>query len=145
MTLDLRSLTPDYAVAPQIEPEDLAAIKAAGFVLVIDNRPDGEIGGDLWADSMAIAAEAAGLRFVVNPVYPGEFTPDLVARQREAVETAGGPVLAYCASGNRSSIVWALSQAGKASADDLISAGARWGYMLEGLRPQIEALAARNA
>ena len=91
----------------------LAAIKAAGVVLVIDNRPDGEIGGDLWADSMAIAAEAAGLRFVVNPVYPGEFTPDLVARQREAVEAAGGPVLAYCASGNRSTVVWELMNAGQ--------------------------------
>ena len=134
MTLDLRSLTPDYAVAPQIEPEDLAAIKAAGFVLVIDNRPDGEIGGDLWADSMPIAAEAAGLRFVANPVYPGEFTPDLVARQREAVETAGGPVLAYCASGNRSSVVWALAHAGTRPADELIGIPARFGYQLEHLR-----------
>ena len=68
-----------------------------------------------------------------------------VTAQADAQAHSTGPVLAYCASGNRSSIVWALSQAGKASADDLISAGARWGYMLEGLRPQIEALAARNA
>jgi len=141
MTLDLRSLTPDYAVAPQIEPEDLAAIKAAGFVLVIDNRPDGEIGGDLWADSMAIAAEAAGLRFVVNPVYPGEFTPDLVARQREAVETAGGPVLAYCASGNRSTVVWELMNAGQIPTDDMLTIAARTGYNHEPLRALIEAFA----
>ena len=141
MTLDLRSLTPDYAVAPQIEPEDLAAIKAAGFVLVIDNRPDGEIGGDLWADSMAIAAEAAGLRFVVNPVYPGEFTPDLVARQREAVEAAGGPVLAYCASGNRSTVVWELMNAGQIPTDAMLTIAARNGYNHEPLRALIEAFA----
>ena len=141
MTLDLRSLTPDYAVAPQIEPEDLAAIKAAGFVLVIDNRPDGEIGGDLWADSMAIAAETAGLRFVVNPVYPGEFTPDLVARQREAVETAGGPVLAYCASGNRSTVVWELMNAGQIPTDEMLTIAVRNGYNHEPLRALIESFA----
>jgi uncharacterized protein (TIGR01244 family) len=141
MTLDLRRLTPDYAVAPQIDPEDLAAIKAAGFVLVIDNRPDGEVGGDLWADSMAIAAETAGLRFVVNPVYPGEFTPDLVARQRAAVEAAGGPVLAYCASGNRSTVVWELMNAGKIATDEMLTIAARNGYNHEPLRPLIEAFA----
>jgi uncharacterized protein (TIGR01244 family) len=141
MTLDLRRLTPDYAVAPQIDPEDLAAIKAAGFVLVIDNRPDGEIGGDLQADSMAIAAETAGLKFVFNPVYPGEFSPDLVARQREAVETAGGPVLAYCASGNRSTVVWELMNAGQIPTDEMLAIAARHGYAHEPLRPLIEAFA----
>ena len=34
---------------------------------------------------------------------------------------ADGPVFAYCASGNRSSVVWALTQAGKVPADDLIA------------------------
>ncbi len=41
--MDIRPLTPDYAVSPQIDPGDLPAIKAAGYVMVIDNRPDGEI------------------------------------------------------------------------------------------------------
>ena len=90
MTLDLRRLTPAYAVAPQIAVEDLEAIRAAGYVMVIDNRPDGEIPGDLQAEAMATAAKSAGLAFVVNPVYPGEFTPDLVARQRGPHGRPGG-------------------------------------------------------
>ena len=64
-----------------------------------------------------------------------------VEAQAAAIATATGPVLAYCASGNRSSIVWALALAGKMPTDELISLPARHGYQLEGLRGQIDALA----
>lgn len=139
--MDIRPLTPDYAVSPQIDPQDFAAIKAAGYVRVINNRPDGEIPPSHHAAVMQAAAKAAGLEFVVNPVIGGALTMANVDAQRQAIETSAGPVLAYCASGNRSSICWALAQAGKVPADDLISTAARFGYSLEGLRPQIEALA----
>ncbi|WP_135449098.1 TIGR01244 family sulfur transferase [Tabrizicola caldifontis] len=139
--MDIRAITPDYAVSPQIEPSDLPAIKAAGYVTVIDNRPDGEIPSHLQADAMRAAAEALGLVFVVNPVIGGMLTMDNVAAQGAAIAASRGPVLAYCASGNRSSIVWALSQAGKRPVDELIALPARFGYQLEHLRPQIEALA----
>ena len=54
--MDIRAITPDYAVSPQIEPGDLGAIKAAGYVTVIDNRPDGEIPPHLHAAVMRRAA-----------------------------------------------------------------------------------------
>lgn len=139
--MDIRAITPDYAVSPQIEPTDLPAIKAAGYVTVIDNRPDGEIPPHLQTDAMRAAAEALGLVFVANPVIGGMLTMDNVAQQGAAIAASRGPVLAYCASGNRSSIVWALSQAGKRPVDELIALPARFGYQLEHLRPQIEALA----
>jgi uncharacterized protein (TIGR01244 family) len=138
--MDIRPLTPDYAVAPQIDPEDFAAIKAAGYTRVINNRPDGEIPPSHRTSVMQAAAEAAGLEFVNNPVIGGALTMANVTAQAEAMETATGPVLAYCASGNRSSICWALAQAGQMPADDLIGIPARHGYNLEALRPQIAAL-----
>ena len=141
MTLDLRRLTPDYGVAPQIAPSDLPAIKAAGFVMVIDNRPDAEIGGELQASSMEAAAKAAGLAFVANPVTPGQFTADLVARQRAAMAAAGGPVFAYCASGNRSTVVWELVNAGRMPTDEMLAIAAQHGYAHEQFRPLIEAFA----
>lgn len=141
--LDLRRLTDSYAVAPQIAPEDLPAIRAAGFTTVIDNRPDGEIPGDLHTEAMRRAAEAAGLAFVANPVIGGALTMENVTAQAAAIEAATGPVLAYCASGNRSSVVWALAHAGKMPTDDLIDIPARFGYQLGHLRAQIEALAGR--
>ncbi|MFC7703285.1 TIGR01244 family sulfur transferase [Plastorhodobacter daqingensis] len=142
--MDIRPLTPAYAVSPQIEPDDIAAIKAAGYTTVICNRPDSEIPPELHADAIRAAAEAAGLTFVENPVVGGALTMENVIAQGAALDQAQGPVLAYCASGNRSSIVWALSRAGMMRTDDLIGLPARHGYELEGLRPQIEALAAQR-
>ena len=138
--MEIRPLTETYAVAPQIDPADMAAIKAAGFALVIDNRPDGEIPPSHHSDVMAEAARAAGLHFVANPVIGGMLTEENVTRQAEAIATATGPVLAYCASGNRSSVVWALAHAGKLPVDQLIGLPARHGYSLDWLRPQLEAL-----
>ena len=139
--MDIRPLTETYAVSPQIAPEDLPAVKAAGFTTVIDNRPDGEIPNHLHIATMQAAAEALGLTFVVNPIIGGAMTMANVATQRAAMQAAAGPVLAYCASGNRSSQVWALAQAGQMPTNDLIGIPARFGYQLEGLRGQIDMLA----
>lgn len=139
--MDIRALTPDYAVSPQIEPGDLPALKAAGYTCVIDNRPDGEIPPHLHAEAMRRAAEDLGLTFVANPVIGGMLTMDNVTAQRAAIKAATGPILAYCASGNRSSIVWALALAGTRPVDELVGLPARFGYQLDHLRPQIEALA----
>lgn len=132
--MDIRALTPTYAVSPQIEPSDLPIIKAAGYTTVINNRPDGEIPSHLHAETMQAAAKALGLIFITNPVISGAMTPENVAIQRAAIKAATGPVFAYCASGNRSSMAWALAHAGIRSADELISIPARYGYQLEHLR-----------
>lgn len=139
--MDIRPITPAYAVSPQIEPGDLAAIKAAGYVMVIDNRPDGEIPPHLHTDAMRQAVEAMGLIFVANPVIGGAMTAENVAAQKAAIAAASGPVFAYCASGNRSSVVWALSQAGTMPIDDLVGLPARFGYQLDHLRPQLASMA----
>lgn len=143
-SMEIRALTPTYAVSPQIDPSDLPAIKAAGYTTVIDNRPDGEIPDHLHTDPMRQAVEAAGLTFVVNPIIGGALTMDNVAAQKAAIDAAKGPVFAYCASGNRSSIVWALAHADKMAADDLIGIPARFGYNLEHLRPTLAELAAKG-
>lgn len=139
--MDIRAITPVYAVSPQIAPEDLAAIKAAGYTTIINNRPDGEIPPHLQHRQMQAAATALGLTYVQNTVIGGAMTDANVGAQGAAIAAASGPVLAYCASGNRSSVVWALANAGKMPTDDLIALPAKFGYQLEGLRGQINALA----
>ncbi len=138
--MELKRITPDFAVAPQIEPEDMATLAAEGFRVVINNRPDEEVPPDLQSEAMRVAAEAAGLVYLHNPVVNGGLTMDMVVQQGEALAAAGGPVFAYCRSGTRSSIVWALSQAGKVPTEDLLSAAAQAGYDLSGVAGQIDAL-----
>ena len=134
--MDIRRITPDYAVSPQIAPEDMPDIVAAGFRTVICNRPDSEIPMELSSEVMRIAAEAAGLRFVDNQVTHQTMTPDRIQAQAGAM--AEGPVLAYCASGTRSSVLWSLAQAGTLPTDEILQATARAGYDLSGLRPRLD-------
>lgn len=139
--MDIRRLTPDYAVSPQISPEDLATLRAEGFTTIINNRPDAEIPGDLHDAVMRAKAAELGLEFVTNPVIGGAMTMENVRAQKAAIEAARGPVLAYCASGNRSSVVWAHAHAGRMPVDDLIGIPARYGYNLEPFRGQLTTLA----
>ena len=122
--MDLHRITADFAVAPQITASDMALIAAEGFTCVICNRPDAENPPDLQMPAMRAAATAAGMTFVENPVVNGGLTMDMVEGQRTAITNATGPVFAYCRSGTRSTIVWALSQAGTISTDTLITAAA---------------------
>lgn len=131
-------LTPDYAVAPQFAATDMPAVKAAGFTTVICNRPDDEVPSSFGSAAMRAAAEAEGLTFVVNPVESGDLGLQQADAQRAAVEAATGPVLAYCRSGTRSSIVWAIAMAKTLGVDEVIVAAGRGGYQLGQLRPVLE-------
>mgnify|MGYP000353800143 CR=1 FL=1 len=142
--MDIRPLTPNYAVSPQISPEDLPLIAEAGFSTVICNRPDAENPPDWHAAAMAEAAAAAGLQFHNLPLTHQTMTPENVARQRDLINAASGPVLAYCASGTRSSVIWSLGQAGHLSTDQILAATAQAGYQLDQLRPALDAMAAQQ-
>ena len=137
--MDIRPVTPDYAVSPQIAPDDIPAIVAAGYVALIDNRPDGEIPPEIGSAAIREAAAAAGLAFHHNPVTNGAMTLDNVVAQGRVLDAAGGPVLAYCRSGTRSTIVWALSRAGRLPADEIVALAAAAGYDLARMRDQLTA------
>lgn len=139
--MDIRPLTPAYAVSPQIDPEDLPAIAAAGFHTVINNRPCSEIPPSHQNDAMTAAALAAGLSFVTLPVTHATLNQDTVNAQADACMAAAGPVLAYCASGTRCTIVWALGQVGKLDTDTILRTAADQGYDLGQMRGQLDALA----
>ena len=141
MLMDIRQITPNYAVAPQIDTSDMARLASLGFVAVINNRPDHEVTPELSSQQMRQAAEDAGLSYHENPVENGGLTVDMVAQQASAIAKSDGPVFAWCRSGTRSSIVWALSQAGKVPTDEILKMLSDAGYQLPQLGPQIDALA----
>lgn len=138
--MDIRVLSPAYAVSPQIAPEDVSTIAAAGYKTILCNRPDGEVPPSHQAGAIKAATEAAGLRFVDNPFSHGQLTQALLDAQA-ATMADEGPVLAYCASGNRCTILWLIvaAQAGE-DLGPLIEAGEAAGYPLAHMRPQLEAM-----
>lgn len=141
--MDIRRLTERYAVSPQITAGDAAALKTAGFAAIICNRPDEEVPPGMQAAEIRAAAEAAGLAFVDNPIHHGPMDPGAVDLQRRTIEEADGPVLAYCASGTRSTVAWMFGAAPDTDPDALLSAARAHGYALDMLRPQLDALRRR--
>lgn len=128
-------------VAHQIDPADVAAIRAAGFTAIINNRPDGEAFDQPDGAAIRAAAEAEGLAYHALPVGREGIGPELIDGFREAMEQAGGPVFAYCRTGTRSINLWALSQARERDADELARLAAAAGYDLTGLKPTLRRLA----
>ncbi len=129
-----RRVTDQFSVSPQIAVGDVAQAAADGFVLIINNRPDGEDPAQPDGAEIEAAARAAGLDYVAIPVRGGPDAAQVLA-QRQAVEAANGPVLAFCRSGTRSIVTWAIgqAQAGTVDRQTLISQGAEAGYDLSGV------------
>lgn len=142
--MEIRPITPRYAVSPQITVEDVPAIAKAGFVKVICNRPNTEVPSEMQSDAIGEAVRAAGLEYEVLELTHQTMTPQNVARQRAMAETCTGPVLAYCASGTRCSVVWALGQCDQLSTDEILSMTGKAGYQLENLRPALDQLRDRS-
>jgi uncharacterized protein (TIGR01244 family) len=143
--MQINYLSPDFSVAPQIAVVDVATIAEAGFKSVICNRPDQE--NPETHQIAAIKAEviAAGLEFAENVFDPSTFGPDKIQRQSELLQELPSPVLAYCASGTRCSIVWAFAHASSMDIDSILTATTSAGYQLSHLRPQLEATALNRA
>lgn len=134
-----KTVTPDFAVAGQLRPEDLTAL-GGRFSMIINNRPDGEEAGQPAEAEMAAAAAAAGMSYRFIPVS-GAPTPEQVGAMRAALEEAGGPTLAFCRTGTRSIVTWAVTEALEGTPPDaLVAQGAAAGY---DLGPPLQALLPR--
>jgi uncharacterized protein (TIGR01244 family) len=131
-----RKLDETISVAGQIEPADVAEAARQGFTFIINNRPDGEAPDQPSAAEMKAAADAAGLGYAAIPITHAGFSEDQVVAMGQALAAAPGPVLAFCRSGTRSTLIWALARARAGDAPAELSAkAAAAGYDLSPIRP----------
>jgi len=139
----IRKIDDHVSVAPQISPEEVAAVARAGYAEIVNNRPDGEEPGQPTGAEIAAAAEAAGIAYRAIPVTHSGFSGNQVEAMASALTAAAGPVLAFCRSGTRSAHLWALARA--RMGDDpatLVSKTAGAGYDISGIRAMLDTLAA---
>lgn len=127
----IRPVTEDFSVSPQIALSDVNVAASQGVKRIICNRPDDEDAGQINSAEVRAAAEALGMSYVHIPVRGGP-TPDQVEEMQIAIAEAGGPVLAYCRSGTRSIVTWAIGQmiSGEREVPELIALGTAAGYDL---------------
>lgn len=130
MSVDPKTISAQLSVAPQITPSEVTALKAQGFRTIICNRRDGEAPDQPGFAQIADAAHAAGLEVRNIPVVGSTFSSDDIARFAAALNELPQPVLAYCRSGTRSIMLWALSQADQMPVADILKVAQKAGYDL---------------
>lgn len=142
---DFRRVTDTFSASPQITPADVAEAAALGFSMIINNRPDAEAPDQPDGSAIEDAATSAGLAYHAIPVTHAGFTEAQVEDMARALEEAEGPVLAFCRSGTRSTLLWSLTMAHKGEDLDAVSeAAAGAGYDVAPIRGVMEQLAARS-
>ena len=104
--MNIVKLTESLAVSAQITLEDVAQIAAAGYAVLINNRPDGEESAQVPSAFIETAAEAAGMEYHHIPITAASFPgPDLEAIT-DLFDDPSRPVLAFCRSGTRCANLW---------------------------------------
>ena len=139
-----RKLTDMVYASPQIGTAAVEQAKALGITLIVNNRPEDESPDQTPGAEIEAAARAAGLDYVAIPVTHAGFSEWQVKAMAEALGEAKGPVLAYCRSGTRSTLLWSLAEASRGVApDELAAQAAQAGYDITPVRPLVDMLAAQ--
>ncbi|MGO9482986.1 MAG: TIGR01244 family sulfur transferase [Rhodomicrobium sp.] len=138
--MELHKLTEDLSVASQLDAADVPLIAAKGFRSIVCNRPDGEAMGQPAFGPVEAAARAAGLAVAYQPVPSNAVSDADGAAFGKLLEELPKPVLAYCRSGTRCTILWALSQAPRQPLNEIVQRAKAAGYDLSRLEPRLKNL-----
>ena len=131
--MDIKPLTPNLSISPQILASDLPAIAAAGFKTIICNRPDGESSDQPGFKELEKAAIELGLKAQYLPAETGKVSDADGKEFGVLLSTLPGPILAFCRSGMRSTTMWALSQAGVTPLPQILEASRKAGFDMQSL------------
>ena len=107
----MRQLDDQTLVSGQIAPEEVVALKQQGVAMIINNRPDHEDEGQPLGAEIEAAARQAGIAYRHVPIRRGMGPSDVEAMQVAMRECGDGKLLAFCRSGHRSALVWAVARA----------------------------------
>ena len=135
--MQLNRISDAVTVSPQIEAQDLAAIREAGFRAIICNRPDGEGADQPGFDEIEAAARAVGMEARYLPITAGMVRDQDATAFADALRDLPGPVLAYCRTGTRSATLWSLSQARTRPMPEILAATKAAGYDMNGIARRI--------
>ena len=139
----IRELDGNMLVAGQLRPGEMQLLQAEGVTLIVNNRPDGEQPGQPAGAEIETAAKAAGIDYLYLPVSGG-FAADQIELMAGALQRAKGKTLAFCASGTRSTFLWALASASLGQdGETLIGKAGAAGYDLGPIRAYLLAASSK--
>lgn len=133
--MQIHPLVDELSVAAQIDVADIATLAAQGFRSIINNRPDGEAAGQPPSALLEAAARKGGLAYRHIPVVSGQLSEAHVRMFADALRELPRPLLAFCRTGTRSTMLWALQAAGPA--DAILQIAHEAGYDLSALHSRL--------
>ena len=136
--MNLKPLTADLSVTPQIQPAEIAELAARGFKSIIGNRPEGETPEQPAWSSLAAQAEQHGLAALQIPVTVDQIGAADVERFAHALRELPKPIAAFCRTGTRAAMLWVLANPEGWTADERVQVAADQGFDLESLRGRLE-------
>ena len=140
-----KQLSSTVYASPQIGLAEVAEAARLGVGMIINNRPEDESDDQIPGPEIAAAAAAAGIGYAAIPVTHAGFSQPQIAAMAAALTAHPGPVLAYCRSGTRSTLLWALAEASRGvSPHQLSAAAAGAGYDLSPVRALLDMLSAKT-
>lgn len=135
--MDIRKIDDDISVAPQITRDEVAEAARLGFKTLVANRPDQEEPGQPAMADIEAAARENGMTWVYMPVESGNVRDADVQHFSAMFQEAEKPVLAFCRSGTRCTVLWALDAARTTSAREVFTKARNAGYDISGLAPRM--------
>lgn len=132
--MKLAILTPNFSALPQPTVEDIRELADRGYRSIIGNRPDGEAPDQPEWNDLKAAALARGMDAVHIPVVASQIGEADIRAFRKALERLPKPIAAFCRTGTRSTLLWALANEASLTADERIKIAAKEGYDLEPFR-----------
>lgn len=142
---NFNKLSDDVFATSQVFPEQIDFIKEQGFKSILINRPDMEKPGQPHSDDIKKLAEQAGLEVRYVPMRPGQLSLDLIDNTKKALEELPKPILAYCASGTRSSMLWCFAKAKDLGVDTVLQKATSAGFDVMKIRPALAQYVASQA
>ena len=106
---EFKPLDEQTLVAGQIHAADLKEARRHGVTMIVNNRPDGEEPGQPTSAELEAAAEAAGLDYRYIPIVRGMGPAQVEEMASARSELGDGKMLAFCRSGMRSTLAWAVA------------------------------------
>ncbi len=130
----------ELTVSDQITIEDLKEIQAQGYKTIFCNRPDQESEGQLTFSTIEKEAQNLGIKAIHQPVIGGQISDDDIAQFGSSFELAQKPIFAYCRTGTRCSMLWALSHVKTLPIDEILSKAQIAGYDLSPIKDRLNSL-----
>lgn len=136
-----KPLTAHLSLTPQITPDEIAELAKAGYRSIISNRPDGESPDQPDWSTIKAAANQHGMEACHIPVVASQISAADIQRFRKTLRLLPKPIVAFCRTGTRAVLLWALTNEGNLDVDERIRIAAAAGYDLRPFRQRLESQA----